>query len=754
MQLRFTRLAVPNLLLLLAAFAHGQSVAPAAPEPAASGAQAAAAAPVAAQRPRICLVLSGGGARGAAHVGVIQVLEEMRVPIDCIAGTSMGAIVGAAYASGMSVQEMMDALDTLTLERLFTDKPPRALQPMSVKADDFVPLARPEFGLTKDGLATPKGVISGVALEAELRRLVKVRGAHRFDQLPIPFRAVATNLGDGTMFVFDRGELPTAMRASMAVPAIVAPLNLDGQLLVDGGLVRNLPVDVARAMGADIVIAVNLGTPLLKPEQIKGIMGVTLQMIDILSEENVRISLSQIRPEDILILPELGSFSAGDFDHLALAVPYGEAAARKMADRLAPLALSPREYAALHVSQQASTAPLSGKIDAIEIVGNERVNSAVILDSMHSKVGEPIDQATIDLDMRRIYGRRDFESVRPDVDAIGGRQTLRVGVTEKSWGPTYARFGLSLETALGQNATFDIYGKLRTTWLDNLGAEWRNDFVLGNTVLLASSWYQPLTPTQTLFVEPRVSYLNTPYDIYLGDVKYAVYNDQVLGAGADVGANLREFGEARVGLYFGKRRFKLTTGPTFFPASEDVNVGVARVALRLDRLDSASFPRAGYYLSFDGLSSRKELGASEAYSRYEAQARAAFSNGRHTLRLTARGGGSPDEDALPGYAQFQLGGFLNMSGYRPQQLMGPSFIYGRAIYQYKIGNIPLFDGIYTGLAYEVANMPQLIDANNKPLFQSGTLYVAADTPLGVGYLGFGFASGGNQAIYLFLGNPY
>ncbi len=480
MLLRLTRLAaVP---LLLATLAHAE------PGGSAVSAEAWQASAGSHQRPRVCLVLSGGGARGAAHVGVIRVLEEMRVPVDCIAGTSMGAIVGAAYASGMSVEQMTDALDALTLERLFTDAPPRALKPMAVKADDFLPLARPEFGVTKDGLTTPKGVISGVAPEAELRHLVKVRGAHRFDQLPIPFRAVATNLGDGTMFVFDRGELPTAMRASMAVPAIVAPLNLDGQLLVDGGLVRNLPVDVARAMGADIVIAVNLGTPLFKPAQIQGIMGVTLQMIGILSEENVRISLGQIRPEDVLILPELGSFSAGDFDHMALAVPFGDAAARKMADKLAPLALPPREYTALRVSQRSSVAPLSGKIDAIEIVGNERVNTQVIEDSMQSKVGEPIDQHQIDLDMRRIYGRGDFESVRRDVDTIGGRQTLKVAVTEKSWGPTYGRFGLALETALGQDATFDIYGKLRTTWLDALGAEWRNDFVLGNTVLLATSW--------------------------------------------------------------------------------------------------------------------------------------------------------------------------------------------------------------------------------------------------------------------------
>ena len=312
---------------------------------------AAADKPADARRPRVGLVLSGGGARGAAHIGVLKVLEELHVPIHFIAGTSMGSIVGAAYASGMSVPEMEAAIKAISTESLFSDNPPRADEPMHSKNTDYVPLAAPEFGFPGGKLSSPKGIISGVALEAELRNLVKLRGPRSFDKLPIPFRAVATSLNDGTMYVFERGELPTAMRASMSVPALVAPLNLDGQLLVDGGLVRNLPVDVARSMGADVIIAVNLGTPLLRPDQINGFLAVSLQMINILTEQNVRQSLSEIRPEDVLILPELGDFSAGDFDHLNKAVPFGEAAARKMADRLRQYAIPEQEYAALRLHQ-------------------------------------------------------------------------------------------------------------------------------------------------------------------------------------------------------------------------------------------------------------------------------------------------------------------------------------------------------------------------------------------------------------------
>jgi len=283
-------------------------------------------APLASSRPRICLVLSGGGARGVAHVGVLQVLTDLRVPVHCIAGTSMGAIVGASHASGMGTDEMLAEMAQITSERLFNDKPPRSDQPRRIKADDSLPLASPELGLNQGKLSLPKGVVNGVALEGELRRLVKVRDARHFDQLPIPFRAVATSLGDGQMVIFDRGLLATAMRASMAVPGLIAPLKVNDRLLIDGGLVRNLPIDVARQMGADVIIAVNLGTPLLRPEQIEGLQGVSMQTLGILTEQNVRQSLQQLRPQDVLIEPALGDFSAADFDNLAKAVPLGEAA--------------------------------------------------------------------------------------------------------------------------------------------------------------------------------------------------------------------------------------------------------------------------------------------------------------------------------------------------------------------------------------------------------------------------------------------
>ena len=719
----------------------------------AQGLDAEAAAP-ALRRPRICLVLSGGGARGAAHVGVLKVLEDLRVPVHCIAGTSMGAIVGASYASGMGTDEMLAEMAQITSERLFNDKPPRADQPIRIKADDSLPLAAPELGLNDGKLALPKGVVNGVALEAELRRLIRVRDARRFDQLPIPFRAVATSLGDGQMVVFDRGLLPTAMRASMAVPGLIAPLRVGDRLLIDGGLVRNLPVDVAREMGADVIIAVNLGTPLLRPEQIEGLQGVSMQTLGILTEQNVRQSLQQLRPQDVLIEPALGDFSAADFDNLVKAVPFGQAAALQAAPRLRALSIPAPEFAQLRQQQRGGEGATLPVIAAVEIAGQRRVNAESIVQTMQTRSGQPLDQDRVDLDMRRIYGSGDFESVRPELVDTGGAQTLVVNVTEKGWGPQYLRLGLSLSSDLGQDAQFNFYGQLRSTWLNSLGAEWRNDVVLGNDVVLASRFYQPLSPSQRWFVEPRVAYSDTPLYIYSCDVLAALYRERTLGAGLDAGLNFSHYGQVRLGYYRGNSKLELSSGQLFLPKNLEVDLGLVQASLRIDQLDSTSFARWGYLLALNALVSRTQLGASQDYDRYDAEVRAALSHDAHTLRLALRGGGSVDDDPLPVYAMFRLGGFLNMSGFRLQQLLGTRFVYGRALYQARLGSVPLFEGVYAGLAYEIADMPQAIAANDRSSFQSGTAYLAADTPLGVAYFGVGYANQGTAAVYLYLGKPF
>ncbi len=372
-------------------------------------------------RPKVCVVLSGGGARGAAHIGVLKVLEEYRVPVDCIVGTSMGALVGGAYASGSSVTNMEQLVNTLSTQILFKDKPPREELDIRRKQEDRTLLFSPELGtggITKSNL--PKGLVSGVQLESVLRKLA-APGYLNFDKLPIPYRAVATNLVTGKEKVFAKGELANVMRASMSVPVAITPVEIDGELLVDGMLTNNLPVSVARSMGADVIIAVNVGTPLLKREQMDTIVGVAGQMLSILTEQNVQTSIALLKPTDILITPELGDFDTGDFDHLPQTLPIGEAAARKVADQLSALSLSPQAYALYRQKASTITPQNMDPVDTIAFNSLRHVNPEFLKSLMETKAGEPIDQSVLNHDLRILYGTGDFEQVNYRINDERGR---------------------------------------------------------------------------------------------------------------------------------------------------------------------------------------------------------------------------------------------------------------------------------------------------------------------------------------------
>ncbi|RPJ45628.1 MAG: esterase, partial [Betaproteobacteria bacterium] len=568
-----------------------------------------AAAPGAPKRPKICLVLSGGGARGAAHVGVLKVLEELRVPIHCITGTSMGALVGAGYATGTTVPEMEELLREITTELLYKEKPPRAELSMRRKQDDYRPYIGPEIGVGHGGIGLPKGVVSGVQLETVLRRLAKTPGYYQFDKLPIPYRAVATDLVTGKAVIFKDGELANVMRASMSVPGAVAPAEFGGMMLVDGMLTSNLPVEAARAMGADIIIAVNVGTPLLKREELTSILGVTGQMLSILTEQNVQASLASLKPTDILISPELGDFSTGDFDNLPKIAPLGEAAARKAAERLAQLAIPENEYIALRQRQQVSVAPDLRPVDEIRFENLQRVNPQTAQAAMETQVGQPIDQQVLDRDMRRIYGTGDFEHVNYRFLEEPGRRVLAVDAVEKSWGPDYMRFGLGLSSDFTGDAYFNLLASHRRTWLNSLGAEWRTDVQVGRTSNLVTEFYQPLNAEGEFFVAPYAGVERRSATLYQVDQRIARYDILANTLGVDAGIQFGQYGAFRLGVQRGTLDPKLDTGPQYLsPGSSKIDAGGYRLRLVLDRLDSVTFPRNGWRSGLHVYDSNTALG--------------------------------------------------------------------------------------------------------------------------------------------------
>jgi NTE family protein len=711
--------------------------------------------PVAAKsRPRIGLVLSGGGARGAAHIGVLKVLEELRVPVDYITGTSMGSIVGGSYASGNTVDQMLYSISTIKSADLATDTPPRQDVAFRRKQDDLVNYIGPELGFRGGKLLLPKGVVTGVGLEAVLRDLAKVKGSVDFDKLPIPFRACATDIETGKVRVFRSGDLAAVMRASMSVPGAIAPAEIDGRAYVDGGLTRNLPVDVAREMGADVVIAVNLGTPLMRRDQIDSLLGVTSQMINILTEQNVSASLASLKPDDILILPELGDYSAGDFDHMPDTVPIGEAAARKVQDQLKRYSLSPEQYAE-HRRRQALAFAAPKVIHEIRVEGLKRVNPAVIAENMETQVGRPLDVKTVDADMRRIYGRGDFEHVGYRIIEEPDKRILVVDAVEKSWGPDYLRLGLGLSSETSGDSYFNVLASHRMTWINSLGAEWRNDVQLGQATLLKSEFYQPLTVHRYFFVAPTVEYGQYQLKIFQGSVPLATYNNRSTIAGLDLGSQITNYGELRIGVMGGPRTFTLNSGPaSMTPTDGDADIGAVRVRLRIDQLDSVKFPRSGYAATAVVLNSRTGLGAHDNYTRWEGDIATAVSSGDNTVQLALKGGGAIGSDPLPAYDQFSFGGFLRMSGYRTGQFYGESLAFARLVYYRKLSRAVLTEGVYAGASLEAGRIGgPLVPGSPTDLQTSGSVFLAADTPLGPIYLGYGMGEDDNRTLYFFLGRP-
>ncbi|HSW82053.1 MAG TPA: patatin-like phospholipase family protein, partial [Usitatibacter sp.] len=614
-----------------------------------------------AERPRICVVLSGGGARGAAHIGVLKVLEEYRVPIDCIVGTSMGALVGAAYATGTTVAEMEKLVAELTTDTLFKERPPRQELSVRQKQDEQLNLVGPEIGLRGGEILLQKGIVSGVQLETVLRRLGKAKGYRRFDELPIPFRAVATDVVTGRAIVFGDGEIANVLRASMSVPGAIAPIEIGDLLLVDGGITNNLPVNIAREMGAQVVIAVNLGTPLLKREKLGTVVGVAAQMLFILTEQNVQASIATLGERDVLIEPALGDYSFSDFDNMVSTLPIGEAAARKVQGFLQRLAVSPAEFAALRAKRPPLAPPDPLPIDEIRFENLARVNPAHAASFMQTKVGEPIDQQVLDRDIRRLYGTGDFEHVNYRILDESGRRVLAIEAVEKAWGPNYLRFGLKFGTDFSGDTNLDLFASYKRTWLNSLGAQWKTDLQFGRNLGLSSEFYQPVDVAGRFFVAPRIELGRQLVDVFDGTDRIAQLAFRYARGALDVGTQFGSYGELRAGIVRGVLDGTVSTGARTIVSElglERLRIGGWSSRLFIDQLDSNSFPRSGMSAGVEAFGSRTGLGAQDNYTKWDTGGLAAHSFGDNTFLLGWIIGGKKGAEPLPTYDQFSLGGFL------------------------------------------------------------------------------------------------
>jgi NTE family protein len=713
-------------------------------------------------RPRIGLVLSGGGARGLSHVGVLKVLETERIPIDAIAGTSMGAIVGGLYASGMSAAEIEAELRKVDWATIFSPRVDRQHLSQRRKEEDFEISTAIELGIRDGQLRAPTGAVSSRGLETLLRRFtLPVRAVPDFDRLPIPFRAVATDLETGAAVVLDRGDLALALRSSMSVPGVFPPIEVDGRLLGDGGLVNNLPVDVARAMGVDVVIAVNIGTPLAGRETLQSVVGLTAQMINILTEQNVQRSLAALAPRDVLISPQLGELGASDFEKAAEAIARGEGGALVAVAQLRALGVTPEIYAQWRAEHPKLRRP-EATVSFIAFEGTTLTNPARFAAQLDSQPGQPFDASRAERDARTLAASGDY--LRADyrlVSSHDGIDGLVFDLEDKPWGPNYLRIGLDLSTDFAGSGTFDLKLSHNRHWLTANGTEWRNRLQIGATPLWFSEIYHPLnwtlSPSNDWFVAGYVGFERQTGTLYDEDAtQLARFNRTTSRAGIDLGQPWGRFGELRIGL--GTQRVQDT--PTLVSSTALGNTAEPKMAfeagLRLavvvDQLDFANFPQRGYRLV--GETALGDGSDGGRFQRLEATAMTVHTIGRHTFSLfgEARGVSQQQGAAL---GRYELGGFHHLSGYRDDQLLGNYVLFSRLTWYMRLSDTPMLTrGYFFGATAEAGNAYATRNALRAGSLRGGmSLFLGADTGLGPLYLGLTHAPRGETGIVLFLGRP-
>lgn len=719
-----------------------------------SAASTSAAAPPDGGRPKVGLVLGGGGARGAAHIGVLRELERMRIPIDAIAGTSMGAIVGGLYATGISASELEELFVSLDWVEALTDAPDRKYLSFRRKQDDEQFPIKLELGLRGGELLVPKGVIQGQKLGLLLRKLtLGASSITDFDELPIPFRAVASDIERGEAYVIGHGDLAQAIRASLSVPGVLAPVRFDDRWLVDGGLVGNLPIDIMQEMGVDIIIAVDVQFPLYPAAELQSAVTISEQMLTILMRKESLRQIERLGEQDILIRPDLGLFGSTNFSEIAATIEPGANATRAMAGRLRQLAVEEAAYVAW-LAKRAERGSAAGTLDFVRVIHDSRLAPEVLESRLHLAAGDPVDAERLEEDVNRLFGLQLFESVSYRLVTEEGRTGVQFDARSKSWGPNYLQFGVSLEDDFEGSTGFNLAVRLTRAGLNRLGAEWRTDLQVGTDPALVSEYYQPLSFDSRVFLAPKLALRQFNLNAFVMNDRVATLRISSAQAGIDMGTELGAFGEFRIGAYRGIGEARVKVGDPALP-NIDFETGGVFARLRIDTLDNARFPRHGVRADVTWNLSRPGLGADFRFDTIAAELASTWSLGKNSLQIGFSYATTIDsDDTIQNF--FPLGGFWRLSGLERGAISGPHAALTRLVYYRRVGSGGgLFDmPFYLGASVEAGNVWQRrSDIGFNSMLINGSLFAGMDTFFGPLYLAAGFAEGGHTNFYLFLGAP-
>ncbi len=706
--------------------------------------------------PRVGLVLGGGGARGGAHLGVLEVLEELRVPVSCIAATSMGALVGGAYAAGVSPQEIIEKVGKTDWNSMFDDFAGREAVDIRRKELDDRFYSGLEFGVSLDGVKFREGALAGEKLKLFFNQLVRADlGDRPIEALRMPLAIIATDIGTGERVAIRSGNLTSAMRASMSVPGLIAPVLREGRKLVDGGLTDNLPIAEARALcNADVIIAVNVGSPLYSPDEVKGVVTVLGQVVNLLTEQNVARSLGELKPGDIYLRPNLGNITSTAFTRQLEARVRGRLAAEESAAELKRLSVSREAYAQWQDNVRLAGEHTPPVIDQVEIAPTRFVSPEVIRRAIAQREGRPLDAAALTRDLVREFNEGDLHSLDYNVVRERDRTILRITPVEKPWGPNYLRFGLNLASDFRSDATFNVRALLRKTWMNSLGGEWLLGSQIGSEQAGWTEFYQPLDKRHRTFVRPYASTSLSKAPLFFGGDRLAVYRIQQSAAGLEGGANLGVHGQVRGGWVERRIGAVLDTGPDTVPNLTE-RLGGPTAALAIDTYDQPFFPTRGLKLDLTHFEALRVTAGGLKYSRTEARFGAAYSLGDWVV-LGGLEGGVALKGTLPLGDAFTLGGPRRLSGFAAGQMRGGDYGFGRLEGQYRLNfGTPLYGlTLIAGVSAEAGRMQKLITETTLTGWQrSFGAYLAASTPIGPVYIGVADARNGRGRFYLFVGTP-
>ncbi len=704
-------------------------------------------------RPRVGLVLAGGGAKGGAHVGVLKVLEKLNVPVDCVAGTSMGALVGAGYASGIPADDLEKFVVGINWKSVVGGQGRRDLEPIEQKRAGVTYSNQIELGLRDGAVIAPGGLVDTSNIDDLLRSFVAgARMQSSFDRLPIPYRAVATDMVSGRMVVLSEGDIATAMRASMAIPGAFAPVLMGDYILSDGGLVRNIPVDVARDLCAERVIVVNLVEPDADPARLQTATQLISRMSDVMIQANEQLQLDSLRPGDVRIDVIMGDIGTADFERVPETIPLGEQAALREVAALRQYAVPADEYAAWRRRVTASQA-IEARLAGVRFEGLRRVNPEFLQGQSTVRAGDVVDTARISAEARRLAALQDFESVEYRLEGDPASPTLVWLPREKRYGPDYLKVDLGVYGSAGGDVGFAIYAKHDRTWLNALGGEWRNEIQAGGETFVSTSLYQPLDVQQRWFVEPRILWKSSEEDVFYDNERIAAYRFGDLMGQVDVGVNFGRAAQLRLGYLFDRRRLTLSTGSPLFQEAERDDAGLI-VAGTYDTRDTPFNPTRGLAVALEYMRSDDALGADLDWQRAELGIGLAVPLRRDVIWVTAAGGSDLDGN-LPLDRAFALGGPGSFPGYELGELRADSYWTVGTGYNWKIKDTLAIRGqaLYAGIRLEAGAIYDRIDGLRDDEIYGASVYLTGRTLVGPLTLGLGATTTDSWSLWLAIGRP-